>query len=75
MDKQRLGIMRLTLYQLGPFGSVLEVGGKRVLAGRVLHRRDGSLVDNGGLGLCGVRHGGGMVSKRVYGVDLWYVKV
>lgn len=59
-----LGIARHTLYQLGAFGSVLKVGGKRVLAGRVLDRRDGSLVDNGGLVLCGIRHGDCVVSKR-----------
>jgi hypothetical protein len=58
--------MRHTLYQLGAFGSVLEVGSKRVLAGRIPDRRDGTLVDNGGLGglvLCGVRHGDGVVLK------------
>lgn len=59
-----LGNVRHTLYQLGAFGSVLQVGGKRVLAGRILDR-DGSLVDSGrGLVLCGVRHVDCVVSER-----------
>lgn len=61
--------MRRTLYQLGAFGSVLEVGGKRVLAGRVPDRGDGSLVNDGGLVLCSVRHGDGVVSKCKYCAD------
>lgn len=56
--------MRRTLDQLGAFGPVLEVGGKRVLASRVPDRSDGRLVDDGSLVLCGVRHGDGVVSKR-----------
>lgn len=64
-----------TLYQLGPFGAVLEVVGQRVLALGILDGRDGSLVDGLDRLFCDFCHGALYVFEPVRACIVGYGEV